>query len=94
MALIIKADMPTRCRECRDMGFDIPNCPLHKHTQGNWYRIGKHPDCPIIGEIPNEHGRLVDADELKKDALCCGSKFQNAFIRRITVAPTVVEASK
>ena len=66
MALIIKGKMPTRCSECRDMGFDIPNCPLHKHTQGNWYRIGKHPDCPIIGEIPDEHGRLVSEDEIVK----------------------------
>ena len=69
MALIIKGEMPKGCSECRDLRFNIPNCPLHKHTQGNWYRIGKHPDCPIIGEIPDEHGRLIDADKLKHELL-------------------------
>ena len=28
------------------------------------YEHTRHPDCPIIGEIPDKHGRLVEADEI------------------------------
>ena len=108
MALIIKGDMPTRCSECRDMRFSIPNCPLHKHTQGNWYRIGKHPNCPILGEIPDEHGRLKDESVIiqkAEDAFCklfpidgknkqeIASEFHKALLKAVFDAPTVVEAT-
>ena len=52
MALIIKADKrPKNCGECI-----------------GWYKCEgwKEPyTCPIIGEIPDEHGDLIDRGELQ-----------------------------
>ena len=55
-------------------------------------------NCPLI-EIPTPHGRLIDADELKKnmrnyypsiDHLCCS---QHVVTKRdIDCAPTIIEA--
>ena len=55
-------------------------------------------NCPLV-EIPTPHGRLIDADELKKnmknyypsiDHLCCS---QHVVTKRdIDCAPTIIEA--
>ena len=61
MALIIDLPLPKNCMECRDNRISIPGCPLHRHTQGNWYRLGfRHPDCPILGEVdPDSFTRVI-----------------------------------
>ena len=30
------------------------------------YEHARHPNCPIIGEIPNSHGDLIDEDEFRQ----------------------------
>lgn len=55
MILLIKADnRPKKCGECK-----------------GWYKCEgweKEPyTCPIIGEIADDHGRLIDADKLKEN---------------------------
>lgn len=77
MALIIKAQMPKGC-EWTDkasrtgMGY-CPfkdKCMAYREELSKQYTINAHPidyipsDCPIIGEIPDRHGRLIDADAL------------------------------
>lgn len=68
MSLIIKADMPKGCCWEQESGcFDI--CKLRKvcgrGVSDKPFMTGyRHPDCPIIGEIPDKHGRLIDADKL------------------------------
>ena len=77
MALIIKAQMPKGC-EWTDktsrtgMGY----CPLkdrcmaYREELSKQYTINAHPidyipsDCPIIGEIPDKHGRLISESDL------------------------------
>ena len=102
MAIIIKADIPKHCYECyiqKNWTFDFI-CPLMEKDAdlNTWMRADcRHPDCPIIGEIPDEHGRLVSLDKLKE------SLNQKIFVEgSITVrditdlldnAPTVVEAT-
>lgn len=79
MALIIKAQMPKSC-EWTDktsrtgMGY----CPLkdkcmaYREEVSKQYTINAHPidyipsDCPIIGEIPDSHGDLIDEDEFRQ----------------------------
>ena len=50
----------------------------------------RHPDCPIA-EIPTPHGRLIDADYLKKDRINIGG---TDFVLLVDVdnAKTIIEA--
>lgn len=69
MSILIKGmEMPTTCG----------NCPVHKLWAEDdeaqcmikrelWTKYSKrNPDCPLI-EIPDGHGRLIDADALMKE---------------------------
>ena len=60
----------------------------------------KPSDCPILGEIPDEYGRLIDADELEKAAekmvICDSYEYTIAHDMvkgLLKIAPTVLEAS-
>lgn len=70
MALIIKGDMPVGkgCDECefqtsRCEQLDACTCFLFNGCIHNFHNE-RHKDCPIIGEIPDSHGRLVNADAI------------------------------
>ena len=53
----------------------------------------KHEECPLI-EIPNNHGRLIDADELKT-AFPCGESVRTECVRAtIDHAPTVIQTDE
>lgn len=60
MALIIKADMPKGCGWDCDLWSEGLCAPLQKSVDEHTI----DSDCPIIGEIPDKHGRLIDADAL------------------------------
>ena len=67
MALIIKGDMPTCCGlccECLGGGSDAYYCNRAKRQISEVVPpYDKRMEwCPIIGEIPYKHGRLVEAD--------------------------------
>ena len=97
MALIIKGKMPTKCIECRfcnEFG-DYPVCitmPM-KVEENDVFPKG----CPILGEIPDEHGDLIDRSFLK------GASYEimrfpddeanKMYLELIDNAPTVVEAT-
>ena len=82
MALIIDAPMPKGC-EIADHTLDngVRDCPLSPICIARKKEIMKHgtmgdhiidyypPNCPIIGEIPNKHGDLVDRDFIKHNGL-------------------------
>lgn len=57
MAIVIDAERPHACWAC-----DY-RCGLNIIARTE--EEGVHDDCPIIGEIPDKHGRLIDADELQ-----------------------------
>jgi hypothetical protein len=57
---------------------------------------GRLPDCPILCQLPESHGRLVDADKLADDM-----KTRKAFFGRrsdpqclVEDAPTIVPAER
>ena len=63
--------------------------------------IGRQALCPIIGVLPDTHGRLVDADALDKHVYndipisVFGSVKKMASVRQIIEdAPTIVPAAK
>jgi len=76
------------------------------HQEGPFDGFSEY-SCPIIGEIPDKHGRLIDADDLIKEIREAlevkktgNDVIDNAmaqifeqFIRIITNTPTVVEAT-
>ena len=73
---IVRMEMPKACVWRDDKG-NIKMCPLYwedeARCQGKdgkeapWYD-GKRPDwCPIICQLPEGHGRLIDADAMAKD---------------------------
>ena len=68
MALIIDANTPTCCGGCFFLDYDTnerPRCFLcGADITENVREQTKLPICPIIGEIPDKHGRLIDADSL------------------------------
>ena len=71
MALIIKAYNPSRCGDC-----DLCELYTDMMTEESCYKCvvttnvvdteKKHYTCPIIGEIPDKHGDLIDEDEFRQ----------------------------
>lgn len=103
MSVLIKGmEMPTSCDSCRIMEFEDTNCveefycgcPIvfKAHPQG----VDHRPDyCPLI-EVPEPHGRLIDADAIPyKKIMYDDDDFYygvtKPYIDRI---PTVIPASE
>lgn len=57
MAIIIDAERPHACWAC--------DYRCGSNIIARTEEEGIPDDCPIIGEIPDKHGRLIDADELQ-----------------------------
>lgn len=103
MSLFInsKVHLPSSCEKCpfnfADMSVGICTA-ADKTIDTRTYGRKRHPDCPLV-DIPTPRGRLIDADELKKnmrnyypsiDHLCCS---QHVVTKRdIDCAPTIIEA--
>ena len=104
MIVIKGMDRPANCEECKlkHMGICVPNTgrKFDKGYDGDW--------CPIAGEIPEKHGRLINADALMTkleshrdfwaDGVGIASKAEKlAFIeamREVRNAPTILEAEE
>ena len=106
MSVIIKGvDMPSKCWSCpccvdngligRDREYFCSALDSDFEIENLEQRLSA---CPL-NELPTPHGRLIDADELKKnmrnyypsiDHLCCS---QHVVTKRdIDCAPTIIEA--
>lgn len=80
MRLIVEMEMPQRCFDCpmhdyvSDRSSSLPSkvrpvCNAH-HELKPIPKGNERPDwCPIKGELPDEHGDLIDRDKLKR-AFC------------------------
>lgn len=99
MALIVEAKTADCCGYDCDLWNEGICVPLQKAVDTHI----RHHDCPIIGEIPDVHGRLIEAHfdyaEFKKrykDAYGDNFYLYNAFSifnDMVVNAPTVLEAS-
>jgi len=104
MSILIQSmSMPKNCAECpcehyECMLLDKDAEDIMQYFSGN----ERHPECPLI-ELPAQHGRLVDADELKKfpirrdhyDKEHGDERFINGIetvMEFIDYAPTIIEA--
>ena len=59
--IAIKWEMPKNCIDCLGKLGPISHCPCKNNFE---FKHNRHPDCPIVGEISDEHGDLIDDDEL------------------------------
>ena len=59
----------------------------------------KHEECPLI-EIPDNHGRLIDADAFKKENAYywgrdfIGARYEDCLCDLINAAPTIIPADE
>lgn len=95
MSLIIKGmDMPKSCHDCDLFSGEGFLCPLVIETTNNWvpeFMYKRVDECPLV-EIPTPHGRLIDADELKKDRINLYGTTDVVLMVDIENAPTIIEA--
>lgn len=86
---------PENCCECelRQDDFDRGEefCPF---TGVICLSIGRQANCPIIGVLPDTHGRLVDADAIPYSVSENGCMDDYAFRYDINELPTIVPATE
>lgn len=66
--VVVWMEMPESCDRCPcldDYG-DYPRCRISGEQRGYNFPIHEKrmPNCPIGCQLPEEHGRLVDADDV------------------------------
>lgn len=83
--------MPEDCFSCplKEEGF----CNITNAYAAQIYE--RNSDCPLV-ELPEHHGRLIDADELKKtfDIVPAGRVTRASVRTTINHAATIVEAEE
>lgn len=100
MSVVVRMEMPENCCECqlRQEDYDTGEefCPF---TGVECLSIGRQDNCPIICQLPEGHGRLVDAEKLKERSVhFCETEytfdFDAVFVEEIDEAPTIVPAER
>ena len=98
MSLLIKCmKMPKNCLECMNSGFRTAvKCAEWKTISAGLRESMKSNTCPLV-ELPEKHGRLIDADALIK-ALIRKEPFNDCArvviaecMEEVRHAPTVIE---
>lgn len=91
MSVLIKGmEMPKDCSECN---FMYTTYMLNRHVclAGDMFEIkvnsGIDANCPLV-EIPEPHGRLIDADRATAESI----KRTGKRLLAIDTAPTIIEA--
>ena len=100
---VIRMEIPESCDVCPcldDYG-DYPRCRISGEQRGYNFptREKRMPNCPIICQLPEGHGRLVDAEKLKEQSVhFCETEytfdFDAVFIEDINEASTIVPAER
>ena len=97
MSVIVKGmQMPPTCSECW-LAYDFMACGV---TGNRWFdqdnidagfdsNEARLSDCPLK-EIPENHGRLIDADEMRN--LWAGCSINGSILPLLDARPTIVEA--
>ena len=103
--IVIDMELPKTCRSC-NLSFDA----YGSITEGKCaaLRCGvtymndrRNPICPIVGEIPDKNGRIVDVENVMNQIRICFTecKLKNVEVTPfilatyIAKAPTILEAT-
>lgn len=94
MSILIKGmEMPKNCDDCFFIERGYPDwCSLPQITNGEdeINDTKKRPDwCPLV-ELPEKHGRLIDADAMID--LWKGCRIDGYIEPLLNVRPTIIEA--
>jgi len=104
MAVIIRGKRPESCDKC----WNRPSCEVYfrqvdRLSQSDNAQVFdifgemRLKECPILGELPDHYGRLIDADALIGSAYEIQRQthvsFPEALAQVFMDAPTVLEAS-
>jgi hypothetical protein len=79
-------DMPANCRSC---GFSDDEARFCKAAKEYIPMLGKPGFCPLA-ELPSGHGRLIDADAMKR--VWMGARIDGDIGMLLDARPTIVEA--
>lgn len=99
MALVYKGEMPSCCAVCCDCNSaeDGNFCNRTGNRLRNDWQLYRPLNCPIIGELPDKHGRIVDLDKVlnwlinedRRFSMAMSAKIDNALKN----APVILEAN-
>ena len=96
MSVLIKgAKMPLSCYYCPFLEFFSITCKANKEADMDRdYDKKRAEGCPLV-ELPEKHGRLIDADAMCNDLATVDPKYEFMYdwcIRVTEAQPTVIEA--
>ena len=60
---VVRMEMPTSCEKCPACDYEEGNCLLADDRNTLPHNGKRRSWCPIICQLPEGHGRLVDADK-------------------------------
>ena len=93
MSVLIKnIKMPESCLDCPIYDNYDYQCNLYSYgiPAGYNYNPSKRPEWCELEELPEHHGRLIDADAMKN--LWAGCSINGSISPLLDTRPTVVEA--
>ena len=100
MSVVVRMEMPINCLECPMYDWNRQKLCCNAHFDLRPIPNGGVPIpdwCPIICQLPEGHGPLVDAEKLKERSVhFCETEytfdFDAVFVEEIDEAPTIVPA--
>ena len=87
---VVRMDMPKSCYDC-EIRDNNAYCPICGATLVG-YKRSRHEKCPILCQLPEGHGRLVDADAIEYVISENGCKDDFAYRYDINELQTIVPA--
>ena len=67
MSVVVRMEMPKGCWDCPCVNGEYGYCQADKEERQIEDPNERPSWCPIICQLPEEHGRLIDADAFEKD---------------------------
>ncbi len=85
---VVRMEMPNSCYDC-EIRDGKAYCPICGATLVG-YKRSRHENCPILCQLPEGHGDLVDAEILRAkliEHIAETNGFYNAFNETPTIVP-------
>lgn len=71
MSVVVRMEMPSCCHDCPFEAdqWDYPTCRVTGRSEGYRFdaRNNRMVDCPIICQLPDGHGDLIDRDSMVEE---------------------------
>ena len=94
---VVRMEMPKDCWDCPCVNGEYGYCQADEEKRQIEDPDSRPSWCPILRQLQEGHGRLVDADALKEYSVHFGETeytfdFDAVFVEEIDDAPTIVPA--